>query len=92
MCLKVTAVNNEHEPLEMFMSYSQTPYNSNGDGAFNVSYELLSTIGLSLSQDVLVRVINQVYPLERIYVTPVTSEDWDLLVSFICRCLNKRNI
>lgn len=67
-------------PIEFYMSYSQTPYNSNGDEAFNISYELLVTVGLKKLQQLLITVINQVYPLERIYVTPVTNEDWDLLV------------
>lgn len=63
------------------MSYSQTPCNANGDEAFNISYELLITSGLSRLQSVCVSVDDQVYPLERIYVNPVSDEDWDLLVS-----------
>lgn len=65
----------------LYMSYSQTPCNANGDEAFNISHELLTTSGLSRSQLVCVSVDDQVYSLERIYVNPVTDEDWDLLVS-----------
>lgn len=69
-------------PEEFYASYCQTPYNSNGHEAFNISHELLSTIKLNEAQHVLVTVVDQVYPLERIYVSPVTKEDWDLLVSY----------
>lgn len=66
---------------EFYASYCQTPCNSNGAEAFNISYELATTIGLIASQYVLISLINQVNTLERVYVTPVTNADWDLLVS-----------
>jgi len=70
---------------EFYASYCQTPCNSNGADAFNISYELSTTIGLNASQYVLISLIDQVCPLERVFVTPVTNADWDLLVS------NKQN-
>lgn len=79
--MKVTGIDGASR--EFYASYSQTPYNSHGDDAFNISHELSSTIGFTRSQFVLITVVDQVYPLERIYVTPVTNEDWDLLVSNI---------
>jgi hypothetical protein len=66
---------------EFYASYCQTPCNSNGADAFNISYELSTTIGLNASQYVLISLIDQIYPLDRVFVTPVTNEDWDLLVS-----------
>lgn len=66
---------------EFYASYCQTPCNSNGADAFNISYELSTTIGLNASQYVLISLIDQVCPLERVFVTPVTNADWDLLVS-----------
>lgn len=77
---------------EFYVSYSQTPCNSNGNYAFNISHELLSSIGLYKSQNVLITVIDQIPTLERIHVSPVTIEDWDLLVSynyFICNSIIK---
>lgn len=41
----------------------------------------MSSLGLTRSEEVLVTVVDQVYPLERVDITPVTSDDWDLLVS-----------
>lgn len=67
--------------MDLYVSCSQTPYNSNGDETLNISHELLNTLALKKSQYVLATVMNQVYPLQRIYVTPVTVEDWDLIVS-----------
>lgn len=66
---------------EFYASYCQTPCNSNGADAFNISYELAKTIGLIASQYVLISLIDQVQTLERVFVTPVTNADWDLLVS-----------
>ncbi|XP_025196709.1 peroxisome biogenesis factor 1 [Melanaphis sacchari] len=77
VCLKVTAIDGVQQ--EFFASYCQTPCNSNGADAFNISYELSTTTGLNASQFVLISLIDQIYPLERIFVTPVTNEDWDLL-------------
>lgn len=67
---------------DFYSSYSQTPYNSNGDYAFNISHELLSTMRLKKSQNVLITPIDQVSTLKFIHVTPVTNEDWDLLVKY----------
>lgn len=80
VCLRVTGIGGAAR--EFYASYSQTPYNSYGDDAFNISHELSSTIGFNRSQYVWITVVDQVYPLERIYVTPVTDEDWELLVSY----------
>jgi len=66
---------------ELYASCCQTPCNSNGADAFNISYELSKTIGLTSSQYVLISLIDQIYPLKRVFVTPVANEDWDLLVS-----------
>lgn len=83
--MKVTKIDCKSE--EFYVSYSQTPYNSNGDDAFNISHEFSSTIGLYKSQNVLITGINYVNPLERIYVTPVTNDDWEILV-----CYKKKKI
>ncbi|XP_027844705.2 peroxisome biogenesis factor 1 [Aphis gossypii] len=77
VCLKVTAIDGVQQ--ELYASYCQTPCNSNGADAFNISYELSKTIGLTASQYVLISLIDQIYPLKRVFVTPVTNEDWDLL-------------
>lgn len=76
--MKVTTIDSK--PEEFYLSYSQTPYNSNGDDAFNISHELSSSICLSKSKDVLITSIKYVNSLDRIYVTPVTNDDWELLV------------
>ncbi|XP_060847155.1 peroxisomal ATPase PEX1 [Rhopalosiphum padi] len=78
VCLKVTAIDGVQQ--EFYASYCQTPCNSNGADAFNISYELSTTIGLNASQYVLISLIDQIYPLDRVFVTPVTNEDWDLLM------------
>ncbi|VVC44744.1 ATPase, AAA-type, core,ATPase, AAA-type, conserved site,Peroxisome biogenesis factor 1, N-terminal [Cinara cedri] len=78
LCLKVMTLDDVQ--AELYVSCSQTPYNSNGDEMFNISHEFLITLGLKVSQLVLITVVDHVYPLERIYVTPLTEEDWDLLV------------
>lgn len=79
ICLKVTSINSV--PGEFYASYSQTPYNSNGEDAFNISHELLTTIGYKQSQSVSIMIVEQANPLERVYVTPLTANDLDLLVS-----------
>ncbi|XP_060858422.1 peroxisomal ATPase PEX1 isoform X1 [Metopolophium dirhodum] len=78
VCLKVTAIDGVQQ--EFYASYCQTPCNSNGADAFNISYELSTTIGLNALQYVLISLIDQVCPLERVFVTPVTNADWDLLM------------
>ncbi|XP_015379787.1 PREDICTED: peroxisome biogenesis factor 1 isoform X2 [Diuraphis noxia] len=78
VCLKVTAIDGVQQ--EFYASYCQTPCNANGADAFNISYELSTTIGLIASQYVLISLIDQVYTLERVFVTPVTNADWDLLM------------
>lgn len=79
--MKVTTVDGTLR--EFYASFSQTPFNSNGDDALNISYELSSTIGLDRSQYVLIKIIGPMHTLNRIYVTPVTDEDWDLLVGYL---------
>jgi hypothetical protein len=79
--LKITTVDGT--PREFYTSFSQTPFNSNGDDALNISHELSSTMGLDNSQHVLITIIGPVHPLNRVYVTPVTNEDWDLLVGYL---------
>lgn len=78
--MKVSTIDSKLE--EFYVSYSQTPYNSNGDDALNISHEFSSTIGLYKSQHVLITDINYVNSLERIYVTPVTNDDWEILVCY----------
>lgn len=78
--MKVSTIDSESE--EIYVSYSQTPYNSNGDDAFNISHEFSSTIGLYKLQHVLITGINYINSLERIYVTPVTNDDWEILVCY----------
>lgn len=73
---------------DFYASYSQTPFNSNGDNAFNISYELLSTMRLKISENVLITPIDHISTLKYINVTPVTNDDWELLVKYNCLFCN----
>ncbi|XP_050529647.1 peroxisome biogenesis factor 1 isoform X2 [Daktulosphaira vitifoliae] len=79
-CLKVSTIDKKPGKQEFFTSYCQTPFNSNGNEALNISHEMLSALQLQESDLVTVAIFDQISSLERIYVTPLTNDDWDLLM------------
>ncbi|XP_050439980.1 uncharacterized protein LOC126845364 [Adelges cooleyi] len=81
VCLKVTTTDSgQDEERHFYMSCCQTPSNANGDDAFNMSFEMLTALQLRRSQLVTIAVFDEAPYLQRIWVSPVTEEDFDLLL------------